>query len=219
MDLFDGKDLVSRDNSGPRATILFKSAKFHGEYEVLNHLGVKRPNADWLLILGENRHPLGENRRSDRAEVTGCRSLPLLRPARLSWAIMVKPGITLEQKRIVLQEDAITFLGVDVQTLARHPGHDPLDGIRRQGCRTGLTLTKGHDTVGTVVHVSHLAPTPLGETVTYRATVTAVDDRKLTFTVEAEDSRQVIGKGTHERFIIDIERFAAPSPKNNSAQS
>ncbi len=120
---------------------------------------------------------------------------------------MVKPGITLEQKRTVLQEDAITFLGVDVQPSLATPA---MIRWMEFAARDAVLphLDEGHDTVGTVVHVSHLAPTPLGETVTYRATVTAVDDRKLTFTVEAEDSRQVVGKGTHERFIIDIERFA-----------
>ena len=121
---------------------------------------------------------------------------------------MVKPGITLEQKRIVLQEDAITFLGVDVQPSLATPS---MIRWMEFAARDAVLphLDQGLDTVGTVVHVSHLAPTPLGETVTYRATVTAVDDRKLTFAVEAEDSRQVVGKGTHERFIIDIERFAA----------
>ena len=36
-----------------------------------------------------------------------------------------------------------------------------------------------------------------------------VEGRKLTFEVEARDSREVAGKGTHERYIIDVERFAA----------
>jgi len=70
-------------------------------------------------------------------------------------------------------------------------------------------LDEGQDTVGVRVDVSHLAPTPIGETVTYRATVTAIDGRKVTFEVEAADSRQTVGKGIHERFIIDVERFAA----------
>ena len=69
-------------------------------------------------------------------------------------------------------------------------------------------LDKGQDTVGVRVDVSHLAPTPIGETVAYRATVTKIDGRKVTFEVEAADSRQTVGKGTHERFIVDVERFA-----------
>ena len=69
-------------------------------------------------------------------------------------------------------------------------------------------LDEGQDTVGVRVDIAHLAPTPMGETVVYRTTVTEVDGRKVTFEVEASDSRQTVGKGTHERFIIDIERFA-----------
>ena len=120
---------------------------------------------------------------------------------------MVKPGISLEQKRTVLQEDAITFLGVDVQPSLATPS---MIRWMEFAARDAVLphLDEGQDTVGTEVHVSHLAPTPLGASVTYRATITAVAGRKLTFAVEAEDSRQVVGKGTHERFIVDIERFA-----------
>ena len=78
-------------------------------------------------------------------------------------------------------------------------------------CRDAVLphLDEGQDTVGTHVNVSHLAATPLGDEVTYRATVIEVEGRKLTFEVEARDSRDVVGKGTHERYIIDVERFAA----------
>ena len=120
---------------------------------------------------------------------------------------MVKPGISLEQKRTVLQEDAVTFLGVDVQPSLATPSMIRWMEFAARGAVLPH-LDEGQDTVGTVVHVSHLAPTPLGASVTYRATITAVAGRKLTFAVEAEDSRQVVGKGTHERFIVDIERFA-----------
>ena len=122
-------------------------------------------------------------------------------------ATMVKPGITLEQKRTVLQEDAITFLGVDVQPSLATPA---MIRWMEFAARDAVLphLDEGQDTVGTVVHVSHLAPTPLGDSVAYRATVTAVEGRRVTFSVEAEDSRQTVGKGTHERFIVDVERFA-----------
>ena len=49
----------------------------------------------------------------------------------------------------------------------------------------------------------------MGDNVTATAKLTAVDGRKLTFEVSAADSKGVIGKGTHERFIIDNEKFMA----------
>ena len=63
--------------------------------------------------------------------------------------------------------------------------------------------------MGTRVNVEHLAATPLGAEVTYDAKLAAVDGRRLTFEVEASDQREVVGRGTHERFIINVERFAA----------
>ena len=57
--------------------------------------------------------------------------------------------------------------------------------------------------------VEHLAPTPMGQEVTYTATVTEIDRRRLTLAVEASDGTQVVGKGTHVRFVVDVDRFAA----------
>ncbi len=121
---------------------------------------------------------------------------------------MVKPGTTLERKIVVSEQDAISFLGVDVKPSLASPR---MIGHMEFACRDAVLphLDEGQDTVGTHVNVSHLAATPLGDEVTYRATVIEVEGRKLTFEVEARDSRDVVGKGTHERYIIDVERFAA----------
>ena len=69
-------------------------------------------------------------------------------------------------------------------------------------------LDPGQDTVGIHVNVSHLAATPVGMKVTFRARLTAVDRRRLTFAVEAHDEKDKIAEGTHERFIIDVARYA-----------
>ncbi len=70
-------------------------------------------------------------------------------------------------------------------------------------------LEEGFTTVGTKVDVSHLAATPLGDTVTYKSTLVEVDKRRLVFAVEAFDSAGKAGEGTHERFIVDTARFMA----------
>ena len=64
-------------------------------------------------------------------------------------------------------------------------------------------------TVGTHVNVSHLAATPSGQEVVARVRLTAVDGRRLTFEVEGHDEQEMISSGTHERFIIDRDRFDA----------
>ncbi len=68
-------------------------------------------------------------------------------------------------------------------------------------------LPQGMMTVGARIEVQHLAPTPLGMRVEAQATLVAVDGRRLTFEVEARDEREVVGRGHHERVIIDLERF------------
>ena len=68
-------------------------------------------------------------------------------------------------------------------------------------------LAEGEGTVGTEINVTHDAPTPIGETVTAEAELVAVDRRKLQFQVQARVGDEIIGKGTHTRFIINEERF------------
>ena len=68
-------------------------------------------------------------------------------------------------------------------------------------------LGEGESTVGTEIHVSHDAATPLGETVTAETELIEVDRRKLIFRVMARAGDEVIGKGTHTRFIVSQEKF------------
>ena len=70
-------------------------------------------------------------------------------------------------------------------------------------------LEAGQDTVGTRVDVSHSAATPVGMTVRCESELIEIDRRRLVFRVTARDDAGVVGEGTHERFIIDIERFQA----------
>ena len=70
-------------------------------------------------------------------------------------------------------------------------------------------LEEGQGTVGTRLEVTHDAATPIGMKVWAEAEVTAVEGRKLTFTVTAYDEAEKIGGGTHQRFIIKPEKFLA----------
>lgn len=66
-------------------------------------------------------------------------------------------------------------------------------------------LKPGQTTVGTVVHLKHLAATPEGMKVTITVELAEVDRRRLGFKVEVHDEMEKVGEGTHERFIIDRE--------------
>ncbi|MGZ8231765.1 MAG: thioesterase family protein [Burkholderiales bacterium] len=68
-------------------------------------------------------------------------------------------------------------------------------------------LPPGHQTVGTRLDITHVAATPVGLRVTARAEVTRVDGRRITFRVWADDEKERIGEGTHERIVIEVARF------------
>jgi predicted thioesterase len=68
-------------------------------------------------------------------------------------------------------------------------------------------MPPGHQTVGTHLDVRHFAATPVGMRVRARAELVKVDGRTLTFRIDAEDERERVGEGEHERLIINVERF------------
>ena len=68
-------------------------------------------------------------------------------------------------------------------------------------------LPEGQKTVGTAISLTHTAATPPKMKVTIRATLTAIEGRKLTFTIECSDEIESIGQCEHTRFIIDSARF------------
>jgi len=74
-------------------------------------------------------------------------------------------------------------------------------------------------TVGVHVNISHTAPTPPGFTVTVKGRLVQVDGRKLAFAVELGDGVDTIAKGTHDRFIIDAEKFNSSVAKKRAAGS
>ena len=72
-------------------------------------------------------------------------------------------------------------------------------------------LPEGKSTVGTMATLVHSAPSPVGIEVTVEVTVTDIsaNGKIVDFSMEAFDEVGEIGTGTHQRAIIDIERFLA----------
>lgn len=70
-------------------------------------------------------------------------------------------------------------------------------------------LGDGQETLGVQIDVEHIAATPVGLEVTATAELVAREGRKLTFKVEAHDSRETIGRGRHIRVAVDSARFRA----------
>lgn len=69
-------------------------------------------------------------------------------------------------------------------------------------------LREGEDSVGTGIAVSHMAVTPLGMWVDVAVTVTEIKDRMIRFEVECRDELDVVAKGSHDRFVVDLAKTA-----------
>lgn len=68
-------------------------------------------------------------------------------------------------------------------------------------------LPRGWVSVGATVNICHLAATPLGRTVTATGVVTEINDKLVTFRIEAHDGVRKIGDGTHVRGVINLAKF------------
>ena len=70
-------------------------------------------------------------------------------------------------------------------------------------------LEEGKTTVGTLMNVSHVAATPAGMKVRFETELTEIapNGKMLTFKVAAYDEAGLIGEGTHERFVVQNEKF------------
>jgi fluoroacetyl-CoA thioesterase len=68
-------------------------------------------------------------------------------------------------------------------------------------------LPAGEVTVGIEVTVRHISATPIGEAITAMAEVTRIDGKRVHLQVRAWDERELIGIGSHVRYIIEAADF------------
>jgi predicted thioesterase len=68
-------------------------------------------------------------------------------------------------------------------------------------------IPAGHQSLGIHLDVRHIAATPVGMRVRATSRLVSVEGRTLGFEVVARDERDVIGDGTHQRIVVNVERF------------
>jgi fluoroacetyl-CoA thioesterase len=108
---------------------------------------------------------------------------------------------------LVTDSNAISFLGrADARVFATPWLIAHIEMTARDAVKP--YLLDSEDTVGTQVNVSHVAATPIGMRARFFAEVIAIKGRRVEFRVQAEDENEKIAEGTHERFIVDVDRFA-----------
>jgi predicted thioesterase len=121
--------------------------------------------------------------------------------------VELEPGLVGEMTLVVADGDTAVAVGSgDVAVLAT-PRVVALCEAATVAAVAGR-LDPGQTTVGTRVELDHLRASRVGDHVTARATLTAVDGRRLTFTVEATDGEHTVGRGVVVRALVDRSRFA-----------
>ena len=127
---------------------------------------------------------------------------------------MLEKGIKGTQTVEVVYENTATAVGSGVLEVFATPCMLAL--MEKTACDSVIPyLEEGNGTVGTEVNIKHVAATPIGMTVRCESELIEVDGRRLVFTVAAYDDAGIIGEGTHERFIVNNEKFQTKT--NNKA--
>jgi predicted thioesterase len=118
----------------------------------------------------------------------------------------LKPGLECELVRVVTPDRTVlqkrtvpVFATAEMVKLMEFAAYQALE-----------PFYEDHESsVGVHVEVRHFAATPLGMTVRAVARLTRLESRRCFFDLAAYDEQEKIGEGTHERFIIDVNRFRA----------
>lgn len=122
--------------------------------------------------------------------------------------IQIPAGVQGKELQVVRAEDTAAHYGSGLVAVFATPA---MLALMEKTCLLSVLpyLPEGFGTVGTKADISHSRATPVGKEVICHSTLVEVDRRRLVFEVTASDDRGEIGKGRHERFIIETEKFMA----------
>ena len=118
----------------------------------------------------------------------------------------LKPGLKGESSIVVADEHTAPHVGSGVVPVLATP---VMVNLLEAAALAAVEkhLPRGYQSLGTVLNVKHFAATPVGMKVTASAELAAVNGRTLVFRLRAEDEAEAIGEGTHERVVVNVERF------------
>jgi predicted thioesterase len=115
------------------------------------------------------------------------------------------PGQTASRRITIDKPRTIDFLGESLRVYAT----PELVRDFEIACRDFLLghTDAGEDSVGTGIAISHSGATLLGMSVDISLTVAKVEGRLVTFDLVARDGSEEISRGTHSRFVVDVEKL------------
>lgn len=118
----------------------------------------------------------------------------------------LRPGLSAKQSLVVRDQNTATHVGSGVAPVLATP---VLVNLFEAAALAALEhrLPRGYQSLGTKLAIEHFAATPRGMRVEVVAEITAVEGRTVTFALTARDEVEDIGRGTHERVVVSVERF------------
>ena len=118
----------------------------------------------------------------------------------------LKPGLSGRAELLVAEAHTAPRVGSGkVHVLATPVMINVIEAAALAACEH--LLPAGHQSLGTVLNVRHIAATPVGMRVTATAEVTQVEGRTISFRVAVFDEKELIGDGAHERVVVNVAKF------------
>lgn len=119
---------------------------------------------------------------------------------------MLQPGIKGRKSVTVSEVNTAKTMGSGTLDVFATPA---MIALIEQAAYTSVAseLEPGWGSVGTALNVQHLSATPVGMTVTAETELVEVDRRRLVFSAQVFDETGLVGQGTHERFLVENEKF------------
>ncbi len=137
----------------------------------------------------------------------------------------LKPGLTFEFDYVVPENKTVPYIypeSEEFQQMPRVFSTGFMIGLIEWAC---VKFVNEHidwpkeQSVGIDVNLNHTAATPPGMTVKVNGELTEVDGKRLVFAITAHDGVDQITKGTHQRFIVNAEKFVAKAEEKARSAS
>jgi fluoroacetyl-CoA thioesterase len=125
-------------------------------------------------------------------------------------------GMSGEKTEVVTHDNTAVKYGSGSISVYATPA---MVGLMEGACIRAIDphLAEGTSTVGIDLKIKHTAATPVGMTVRAVAELTEIDGKRLVFAVKAFDDKEQVGSGTHERFIVTVQKFLQKVESKKSA--
>jgi predicted thioesterase len=116
----------------------------------------------------------------------------------------LKPGVSRTRHVAVEIDRSVGFLGPGYEVYSTPSMVQDIEMLSHDLILEHLD--DGEESVGIHISVDHLGATPIGLAVDITVTVAEIDRRRISLEAEVRDATEQVGRGRHDRFVVDIER-------------